>query len=200
MRFLQMTSVYGLISSPLSQKTLEMPPPFAVGDRSARVRRFEEKDVAEGMRLMNDVIVEGKAWPFEEEFDREGYCSYFLSHDAFVVEIEDKVVGTFYIKPNFPGRCSHVCNGGFIVSREERGKGLGTIMGHSFLKFAKDLGYTASYFNLVFASNTASVRLWEKLDFSRVATIPNCARLKGLEGLDTAYGYHFDLTKDFLPS
>lgn len=25
------------------------------------------------------------------------------------------VAGCFYVKPNFPGRCSHVCNGGFIV-------------------------------------------------------------------------------------
>ena len=30
-----------------------------------------------------------------------------------------------------------------------RGKGVGTIMGQAFLRLARDLGYHASYFNLV---------------------------------------------------
>lgn len=39
----------------------------------------------------------------------------------------------------------------------------------------------ASYFNLVFANNPASIALWESLRFKRVAHIPKCARLKGVE-------------------
>lgn len=69
-------------------------------------------------------------------------------------------------------------------------------MGCCFLSFARLLGYRAAYFNLVFASNPVSVKLWENLGFKRVATIPKAARLRGVgeEGfLDTAYGYHFDL-------
>lgn len=60
-----------------------------------------------------------------------------------------KVWGAFYIKPNFPGRCSHVCNGGFITDPRMRRRGVARLMGHAFLRFAKDLGYRASYFNLV---------------------------------------------------
>ena len=26
----------------------------------------------------------------------------------------------FYVKPNFPGRCAHVCNGGFITKKNFR--------------------------------------------------------------------------------
>lgn len=161
------------------------------------------KDMEEGMALMNLVIREGRTWPFEEEFSSlEGYRSYFLSHAAFAAKRQGKVVGTFYVKPNFPGRCSVVCNGGFITAPEMRGLGLGTLMGMCFLKFAKELGYSASYFNLVFKSNAVSVRLWERLGFERVATIPKCARLEGLDVLDDAYGYYFDLGKlptDFDP-
>lgn len=57
--------------------------------------------------------------------------------------------GAFYIKPNFPGRCSHVCNGGFITDPQRRRRGVARLMGHAFLRFAKELGYKASYFNLV---------------------------------------------------
>jgi hypothetical protein len=109
-----------------------------------------------GMSLMNNVIRDGRSWPFEEEFKTvEAWRGYFLSHTAFVVRALDngmdaatsnpssqgEILGCFYIKPNFPGRCSHVCNGGFITSTGFRGLGIGTLMGRVFLKAAKDLGY-----------------------------------------------------------
>ena len=74
---------------------------------------------------------------------------------------------------------------GFIVDVTSRGLRVGTLMGACFLRFAKDLGYKAAYFNLVFASNGPSVALWEGLGFQRVATIPQAANLKGLPYLDS---------------
>mmetsp|Transcript_1963 Transcript_1963/g.4740 ORF Transcript_1963/g.4740 Transcript_1963/m.4740 type:complete len:289 (+) Transcript_1963:96-962(+) len=166
---------------------------------------------AAGLALMNLVIREGRSWPFEEDFTSiDGWRGYFLSHTAFVVRALDcgedstdkhsrstkgEVLGCFYIKPNFPGRCSHVCNGGFITAPRFRSLGVGRLMGNVFLRAARDLGYKSSYFNLVFKSNGGSVKLWESLGFERVATLENAARLEGLdEGeLDTAYGYRFDL-------
>ena len=79
------------------------------------VDTFREKEWEQGRKLMNDVISEGKTWPFEALYnDTTSYRSYFLSHSAFVVRdtSSEKVLGAFYIKPNFPGRCSHICNGG----------------------------------------------------------------------------------------
>ena len=111
-----------------------------------------------GMTLMNIVIRDGRSWPFEDEFTTvEGWRGYFLSHTAFVVRAlengvdaagensssreEKEILGCFYIKPNFPGRCSHICNGGFITAPRFRGLGIGTLMGRVFLRAAKDLGY-----------------------------------------------------------
>ncbi|CAM9814561.1 unnamed protein product [Laminaria digitata] len=68
------------------------------------------------------------------------------------------VWGAFYIKPNFPGRCSHVCNGGFITDPRRRRRGVARLMGHAFLRLARDLGYKASYFNLVRARRGGTVR------------------------------------------
>eukprot|EP00578_Thalassiosira_sp_NH16_P015449 CAMPEP_0181124920 /NCGR_PEP_ID=MMETSP1071-20121207/26762_1 /TAXON_ID=35127 /ORGANISM="Thalassiosira sp., Strain NH16" /LENGTH=247 /DNA_ID=CAMNT_0023210305 /DNA_START=164 /DNA_END=907 /DNA_ORIENTATION=- len=172
----------------------------------------EEDEYFAGMALMNLVIREGRSWPFEEEFTSvEDWSGYFLSHTAFVVRALDngmdaarrnsssqgEILGCFYIKPNFPGRCSHVCNGGFITAPRFRGLGVGRLMGNVFLRAARDLGYKSSYFNLVFKSNHGSVYLWESLGFQRVATLENAARLEGLgeDELDTAYGYRYDLEK-----
>jgi ribosomal protein S18 acetylase RimI-like enzyme len=156
-----------------------------------------DSEYEQGMQLMNDVIVEGKSWPYLEVYETmEAYKGYFHSHSSFLVRFKDQtnkeILGCFYIKPNFPGRCSHICNGGFITNPKYRGLGVGSIMGEHFKRLAKDLGYRASLFNLVFASNKASVRLWTKLGYTRLAVIPKVAVLEGEMGYVDAYQMHCD--------
>uniref|UniRef100_A0A0G4I973 N-acetyltransferase domain-containing protein n=1 Tax=Chromera velia CCMP2878 TaxID=1169474 RepID=A0A0G4I973_9ALVE len=100
-------------------------------------------------------------------------------------------IGAVYIKPNFPGRCSHICNGGFLVDPLWRRKGVGSALGEYFVRVAPLLGYRAAFFNLVFAQNTASMRLWEKLGFKKIGLIPRAGRLKGLGFVD-AWQYHME--------
>ncbi|KAL1608388.1 hypothetical protein SLS60_003329 [Paraconiothyrium brasiliense] len=88
----------------------------------------------------------------------------------------------YYIKPNYPGRSSHMCNGGFMVPSSRRGLGLGRIAARSFCFYAPAVGYRGSVFNLVYASNEASVRLWTKLGFKNVGRIPDAGRLKKVDG------------------
>ena len=37
------------------------------------------------------------------------------------------------------GRCSHICNAGFITTTASRGKGVGLAMGEAYLEFAPKL-------------------------------------------------------------
>ncbi|GKY90672.1 hypothetical protein MPSEU_000040600 [Mayamaea pseudoterrestris] len=175
--------------------------------RNVQVAAFEREDWNQGIDLMNLIIREGRTWPFRDEFATlEDYRRYFLSHTALVVRAAEAGVdnqgnhsptndfmGCFYVKPNFPGRCSHVCNGGFITAPRFRGQGVGRLMGHVFLQIARDLDYKSAYFNLVFKSNPVSIALWESLGFQRVAVLEKAAALEGVDGLDTAFGYRFDL-------
>ena len=103
-------------------------------------------------------------------------------------------MGAFYIKPNFPGRCSHICNAGFIVRKEDRGCGIGSFMVEMYLKLAKDLGYKASFFNLVFVSNDTSVKMWRKFGFKEIGRVPNAGNLKG-RGFTDALQFYYDLTQ-----
>ena len=95
------------------------------------------------------------------------------------------------------------------MRKEVRGNGIGQMMGRSFLPLARDLGYSASFFNLVFVSNRVrlvglrrlyfisllfSDRMWEKLGYKVLGIIPKVARLKGVEGLVDAKQYYYDLT------
>ncbi|KAJ5996688.1 hypothetical protein N7499_006994 [Penicillium canescens] len=91
-------------------------------------------------------------------------------------------LGGFHIRPNYPGRSSHVCNGTFIVTDAARNKGVGRLMGEAYLEWAPRLGYTYAVFNLVYESNVASCRLWDSLGFKRIGRVPGGGRLKSQPG------------------
>lgn len=88
------------------------------------------------------------------------------------------IVGFYYIKPNYPGRSSHICNAGFVVPPNHWNKGYGRALANSYLYYAPKLGYRASVFNLVYVNNAASIKLWETMGFTKAGFIPNAGRLK----------------------
>lgn len=100
-----------------------------------------------------------------------------------------EVLGAFYLKPNFPGWCSHICNAGFIVQPAVRGQGIGRWMAETMLAIAPTKGYTAVMFNLVFATNEPSLNLWRSLDFSTIGRIPQAARLPNGASVDAIMLY-----------
>ncbi len=207
-----MASCYGKQTSTAqtgNEATLQLCPYLPILKSDSELGALEltlfqtKEDYEQGFKLMNDVIIEGRTWPFLEIFsDMESYKNYFHSHSAFAVKFYDKeayghdVLGCFYVKPNFPGRCSHVCNGGFITNPKYRNKGIGTFMADNFKRLAKDLGYRASLFNLVFANNLASVSTWRKSGYTQLAVIPKVAILNGSEGYVDAYQFHCDFYPD----
>ncbi|EPS33890.1 N-acetyltransferase MPR1 [Penicillium oxalicum] len=154
-------------------------------------------------------IERGATYPMENPMALEQFAEYWFGTFAVVAVLDDEVekkdeeeerekgdgrdglaegrdwekvcLGTFYIKPNYPGRCSHVCNAGFLTTTAARGKGVGQQMGEAYLEFAPQLGYKYSVFNLVFANNPASIRIWEKLGFNVIGRVPKAARLANSE-------------------
>lgn len=138
----------------------------------------------------------GDSYPQEDMTTTKDFRAYYLTHDVYVCldKKTEEVLGAFYIKPNFPGRCSHICNAGFIVKVSARGRGVGTFMVENYLQIAKDLGYRASFFNLVFVTNESSIKLWRKFGFKEIGRVPNAGNLKG-RGYTDALQFYYDLTQ-----
>lgn len=140
--------------------------------------------------ILNYEIEKGNTYPQEFVLDDEGFRNYFLSSESFICYLKidglekdnpltkPSIVGAFYVKPNFPGRCSHICNGGFLVHQQFRQLSIGTVLGEHFLKIAPLLGYKASMFNLVFENNIGSVKIWQKLNMKVIGRIPRAGRLR----------------------
>ncbi|CAM6108693.1 unnamed protein product [Calypogeia fissa] len=163
--------------------------------------------------LFNAELEDGNTYPQEELLDDTQFCAYFLAYDAFVVvqvstggdgvlvlddgtaDWEAHLLGFFYVKPNFPGRCSHICNGGFFTAPVARNRGVGRCMAEAFLKVAPSLGYKSSMFNLVFVNNAASVKLWRSLGFREIGLIPKAGRLRSSPELVDAIMFYYDFTQ-----
>ncbi|MEH2046553.1 GNAT family N-acetyltransferase [Nostoc sp.] len=148
--------------------------------------------------LLNVVILEGKTYPQKQPLSPTEFSAYWLSKDAFVVRTSvvdpthkpQEILGAFYLKPNFPGRCSHICNAGFIVQPGLRSQGLGRFMGEAMLSIAANLGYEAVMFNLVFETNIPSITLWQSLGFEIIGRIPGVAKLENGQVVDALIFYH----------
>jgi GNAT superfamily N-acetyltransferase len=149
------------------------------------------------LRYLNDQfnkeIEGGDTYPMMEGMPLEKFSSYWFQNFGAImllgnIESADEVVegkdwskeclGTFYIKPNYPGRSSHVCNAGFIVTDASRNRGVGRLMGETYLDYAPKLGYTYSVFNLVYETNVASCKIWDALGFKRIGRVKDAGNLK----------------------
>jgi L-amino acid N-acyltransferase YncA len=177
--------------------TLKNGTAIELGEMSA-----DEKETVKA--LLNEIVSEGQTYPQSQPLSDAEFAAYWMVRDTFVVrernESEDesgthenskpgKVLGAFYLKPNFPGRCSHICNAGFIVQPSARGLGIGRYMGENMLTIARAKGYSAVMFNLIFATNEPSLNLWKSLDFSIVGTIPNAVHLDDQTYIDAIIMY-----------
>ncbi|MEH1781728.1 MAG: N-acetyltransferase [Nostoc sp.] len=148
--------------------------------------------------LLNVVISEGKTYPQKQPLSPTEFSAYWLSKDAFVVRTSvvdpthkpKEILGAFYLKPNFPGRCSHICNAGFIVQPGLRGQGIGRFMGEAMLSIAANLDYEAVMFNLVFETNIPSITLWQSLGFKIIGRIPGAAKLENGQVVEALILYH----------
>lgn len=160
----------------------------------------------------NYVVEEGLTYPYHETKSFENFKSYWFHHfvailldgkfdslsdpqlqNLSVEQWNDIFLGTFYVKPNYIGRCSHVCNAGFVVNHVKRGLGLGKELGAKYLDIAPQLGYVYSVFNLVFETNLASLKIWDSLGFERIGYVKNVAVLKGHDKLIGAFMFGKDL-------
>ncbi len=92
---------------------------------------------------------------------------------TFVCEDEaNKVIGTYYIKPNQPGLGAHVCNCGYGVDENARGRGAASAMCRHSQETAVQSGFRAMQFNLVVSTNKGAIRLWKKHGFAVIGVLP----------------------------
>jgi RimJ/RimL family protein N-acetyltransferase len=139
-----------------------------------KIREFTENEFEKIWLIFHEIVSKGETYAYPRDTSREEAERLWvhLPRKTYVIEDEGQIVGTYYIKTNQPGAGSHVCNCGYMVSPEARGKGFATAMCEHSQVIARELGYKAMQFNLVVSTNEGAVRLWKKLGFDIVGRLP----------------------------
>ena len=145
------------------------------------------------VRIWNEVVEDGIACPQEELLTLETGRDFFAAQTYnAVAEDTDTgaVLGLYILHPNNIGRCGHICNASYAVSRNTRGLHIGEKLVSDCLVQGKLHGFSIMQFNAVVASNIHARHLYERLGFIPLGTIPKGFRMKDGHYEDICPYYH----------
>jgi len=125
-------------------------------------------------KILHAVVVPGDTYTIDSNISRDDAFAYWFGAKVhtYIAELDGQVVGTYTLRPNRGGRGRHVSNASFMVDPSAQGKGIGRAMAEHCLNEARRLGYRAMQFNCVVSTNERAVRLWQKLGFNIIGTLP----------------------------
>lgn len=156
------------------------------------VKKYSENDIPEMVRIWNEVVEEGQAFPQEEILDTRSGRDFFASQTfcGTAADSSGNVRGLYILHPNNVGRCGHICNASYAVSRDSRGLHIGEKLVMHCLEQGRLEGFKILQFNAVVASNIHARHLYERLGFTQLGVIPEGFRMKDGSYEDICPYYH----------
>lgn len=150
------------------------------------IREARRSDEDRIWAIFHEVVGRGETYAFSPETGRQEALEIWIGRSVavYVAESEGEVVGTYFIKANQPGLGAHVCNCGYMVAESARGRGVATAMCLHSQAQALRMGFLAMQFNFVVSTNTGALRLWQKLGFNIVGTLPKAFNHRELGHVD----------------
>ena len=125
--------------------------------------------------IFREVVAAGDTYAFDPGMSRHDALGYWFQANTrtYVAKSRGRILGTYILRPNQSGGGSHVANAAFMVAPDARGQGIGREIAEHCLSEARLLGFRAMQFNFVVSTNDSAVRLWQKLGFKIVGTLPS---------------------------
>ncbi len=143
------------------------------------IREYSKEFIKGAIEVWNEVVEGGIAFPQEEKLDEFAGDEFFASqtYTGIAVREDGEVVGIYILHPNNIGRCGHISNASYAVKASARGLRIGEQLVRHCIYTAKEKGFGILQFNAVVATNTVALRLYEKLGFVKLGTIPKGFRM-----------------------
>ena len=155
------------------------------------IRPFQNHDWPAAWQLIQPVMRAGEtyAYPLDISEEQAHQAWIQIPTATFVAVNDEELEGIYYFKPNQPGLGSHVCNCGYIVAEQTRGKGLGAALCRHSQAEAIRRGFRAMQFNFVVSTNEVAVRLWQSFGFEIVGRLPEAFKHARLGYVDAFVMY-----------
>ena len=136
------------------------------------LRNITKADLPQAAAIWNDVVAAADSFPGDEILTEPQMWDMFCAQTETVVAIADgQVAGVYILHPNNIGRCSHIANASYAVSRDMRSRGIGKAMVLDSLSRCRKNGFRGLQFNAVVAANTRAIALYLSLGFKILGTV-----------------------------
>ena len=158
-----------------------------------RIREYKKEDVNEAVNIWNQVVEDGEAFPQMELLTEKTGDEFFRGQSFTGIAYDEdtgEIAGLYILHPNNIGRCGHICNASYAVKKSLRGQHIGEKLVTHCMQKGKELGFRILQFNAVVASNRYALRLYEKLGFVRLGTVPGGFLMKDGHYEDIILHYH----------
>ena len=158
-----------------------------------QIRKYASADVNEAVNIWNQVVEDGEAFPQTELLTEKTGDEFFRGRSFTGIAYDEEtgeITGLYILLPNNIGRCGHICNASYAVKKSLRGQHIGEKLVTHCMQKGKELGFRILQFNAVVASNRYALRLYEKLGFVRLGTVPGGFLMKNGHYEDIILCYH----------
>jgi RimJ/RimL family protein N-acetyltransferase len=156
------------------------------------IRSYRAEDWPQLWPILRTAISTGDTYAFSPTSTEEEIKKTWVETPlaTYVASSESgELIGSYRLQSNQPGLASHVCNCAYVVSPGARINGIAAGMCEHSQAEAVRHGFQAMQFNLVVVTNVDDVRLWKKLGFAIVGTLPKAFRHRQLGFVDAHVMY-----------
>ncbi|MBO0840053.1 MAG: GNAT family N-acetyltransferase [Sciscionella sp.] len=165
------------------------------------IRDIVDADWEQVWSIIHEVVLAEETFAYDPAMTEQQARSMWIASPPgrTTVAVEgDRVLGTAQMGTNRPGPGSHVSTASFMVAADTRGRGIGTALCQDALAWARQRGYAGMQFNAVVETNDAAVRVYQRLGFVVVGTVPGAFRHPrlGRVGLHVMYAQLDDNHED----
>lgn len=149
------------------------------------IKELSDTKLSEALTIWNSVVEDGIAFPQTEllsEKTGRAFSKASLSRGLTENSETGEILGLYILHPNNVSRCSHICNASYAVKKSARGQHIGEALVRHSMEKGAELGFKILQFNAVVKTNAPALKLYEKLGFIKLGTIP-----KGFLSKDRSY-------------
>lgn len=138
------------------------------------IRAFAGDDWPQVWPIVREVVRAADTYTYDPDMTEERARAIWVERPPgrTVVATDGGILGTAKMGTNREGPGAHVATASFMVAADARGRGVGTALCRFALDWAREQGYAGMQFNAVAASNSSAVRVYERLGFEIVGTVP----------------------------
>ncbi|WP_344364079.1 GNAT family N-acetyltransferase [Streptomyces gobitricini] len=131
--------------------------------------------------FFHKIVAAGDTFTYPTDLGEEEAPGWWLlaAPNRTVVAVDDgtgAVVGTAKMNNNQGGNGAHIASASYMVDPAHGGRGVGRALVEYSLEWAGEHGFRGMQFNAVVETNVHAVRLYERLGFRVVGTVPEAFR------------------------